>query len=88
MFGFFIVSEETIYRATFNYWEPSFFIEKDGRRFTVYHTKYPVQPEPNPCYIPEGPKFSATCLRHIPESSCIIVKGSGEGSTYIIIPIK
>jgi hypothetical protein len=41
------VSYETIYRATFNYWEPSLRIDKDGRNFTVYHTKYPVRPEPN-----------------------------------------
>ena len=41
------VSYETVWRATFNYWEPSFGIDKDGRRFTVYHTKYPVRPEPN-----------------------------------------
>jgi len=41
------VSYDTIYRATFNYWEPSFPIDKNGRRFRVYHTKYPVKPEPN-----------------------------------------
>jgi hypothetical protein len=41
------VSFETIHRATFNYWEPSLRIDKNGRNFTVYHTKYPVQPEPN-----------------------------------------
>ena len=41
------VSYGTVYRATFNYWEPSFPINKGTRRFTVYHTKYPVQPEPN-----------------------------------------
>ena len=41
------VSYETIYRATFNYWEPSLSIDKDGRSFRVYITKYPVRPEPN-----------------------------------------
>jgi len=41
------VNYEVTARATFNYWEPSFPIDKDGRRFTVYHTKYPVRPEPN-----------------------------------------
>ena len=41
------VSPETAYRATFNYYEPSFPIDKDGRNFMVYHTKHPVWPEPN-----------------------------------------
>ena len=35
------VSYDTIYRATFNYWEPSMGIEKNGRDYTVYHTQHP-----------------------------------------------
>lgn len=41
------VSYKTIWRATFNYYEPSFPIEKNGRRFTVYHTRHPSPPKPN-----------------------------------------
>ena len=41
------VSPEVAYKATFNYYEPSFSIERCGRRFTIYHTKYPAPPEPN-----------------------------------------
>ena len=41
------VSFETVNIAGFNYWEPSFPIDKDGRQFVVYHTKYALRPEPN-----------------------------------------
>ena len=63
------VSYETINRATFNYWEPSFSIDKNGRIFRVYHTKYPVRPEPNLVVVeaydnPDEMYFRAFLGRH------------------------
>ncbi|GEM_PF-6582932 len=48
------VSPDVVFRATFNYYEESISFEKDGQRFTVYHTKYPVPPEPNLVVIEAG----------------------------------
>jgi hypothetical protein len=70
------VPYETIYRATFNYWEPSHLIDKDKKRYTVYHTKYPVKPEPNLVVIEanDDPKelyFRAFLGRHSGECETV-----------------
>lgn len=41
------VSYETIYRACFNYWEPSFIFDIRKRKFIFYHSKHPIEPQPN-----------------------------------------
>ena len=41
------VGPDTVDLATFNYHEPSFMIDKGERRFTVFHTRYPQNPQPN-----------------------------------------
>lgn len=71
------VSFETIHRAAFNYWEPSLKIDKNGRNFTVYHTKYPVQPEPNIVVIEAVDDHEEFYLR------AFLGKHSGECETEI-----
>jgi len=34
------VSLEAVLRAGFNYWEPSLGLDKNGKKCTVYHTKF------------------------------------------------
>lgn len=69
------VGLETAFRATFNWYEPSFTIEVGGRSFIVYHAKHPIEPNPNLVIIEANENTKEIYFRAFPG------KHSGECDT-------